>query len=213
VTSGKGSSALLSEERVQVVKRRRPTFDPGLIGVVRLYDPADESRHSSRLRSIEAIVLAVNVVDHLADRAKRGVAQTELAHKRLKRAILADVRVFSLEHVEPELATFRCVSARRDELESRLRINESTDQPRAGDAVNMHVPASDPRSSGFNLMHGTRRRTLNSTKPSFGFKHCLKLLIGDTGDKLCFGDHGASALCFNLPPQPLQVLQCFVTIR
>src|SRR5712675_2024365 len=120
---------------------------------------------------------SVAVVDDLPDRTKRRVAQIELAEKRLKRAILADMRVFSFEHVEPELAAFRTVSTRRDELESRLRIYESADKPRAGDAIHMYVLASDPDSPGLDTMYGTRDGILVAAKPSLGFEHRFHLLV------------------------------------
>src|SRR5512132_2088450 len=149
VTSCKRSCALLAKERVQVVEHRRSAFYSCVILLVCLDDPGDQSRDPRGLGSIEAIVFAVNVVDCLADRAQCHVAQTELTNKCLKRAVLADMRVFSFEHVEAELATFRLVSAGRNELESRLSVYETADKPRTGDAVHVHVLTSDPGLSGF----------------------------------------------------------------
>src|SRR6266481_3484050 len=49
------------------------------------------------------------------------------------------MRVFGFEHVESKLAAFRLVSARRNELESRLHIYESANQPGARDAIYVQV--------------------------------------------------------------------------
>src|SRR6266478_4841237 len=152
LTSSERSCALLAKERVQVVQHRGSAFYSCVIIFVCLDDPADESRNSCGLGAIELLVFAVDVVHYFAERAECGVAYTELANKRLKRAVLADMRVFGFEHVESKLATFRLVSARRNELESRLHIYESANQPGARDAIYMHVLTSDPGSPGRNLV-------------------------------------------------------------
>src|SRR6266481_1152645 len=113
-TSSERSCALLAKERVQVVQHRGSALYSCVIVVVCLDDPADESRDLGSLGAIELLVFAVDVVHYFADRAECGVAYTELANKRLKRAVLADMRVFGFEHVESKLAAFRLVSARRN---------------------------------------------------------------------------------------------------
>src|SRR6266404_6151883 len=168
-TSSERSCALLAKERVQIVQHRGSAFYSCVIVVVCLDDPADESRDPGSLGAIELLVLAVDVVHDFADRAECHASQTELANKRLKRAVLSDVRVFGIEHVESKLATFRFVSARRNELESRLHIYESANQPRARDAIYMHVLTSDPGSPGLNLVDSLYRSILDPAKPSFGF--------------------------------------------
>src|SRR5882762_2316643 len=74
LTSRESSYALLAKERVQVVQHRGSAFYSCVIVAVRLDDPADESRNSRGLGPIELLVLAVNVVDCLADSAQCRVA-------------------------------------------------------------------------------------------------------------------------------------------
>src|SRR5690348_15622090 len=50
----------------------------------------------------------------------------------------------SLEHVESDLALFRAITACRHELEFRIRVNESADQPCARHTIDMDAFASDP---------------------------------------------------------------------
>jgi hypothetical protein len=55
------------------------------------------------------------------------------------------VRELGVEHVEAQLARRRRVTASGHELERRLLVDEATDQPRAGDAVDVDALPGDPR--------------------------------------------------------------------
>ena len=85
-----------------------------------LDDAANQAGDARRLGAVKSIVLAIDVVDDLADRRERAVAEAKPPDERLEGAVLADVRVFRLVHVEAQLARTRTIAACRHELESRL---------------------------------------------------------------------------------------------
>src|SRR5881394_3299709 len=108
-------------------------------------DSPEQALDTGSLVAAELLVLAVNVVYHLADRAQRGVAQPKPPEQRLEGAAVPFVRVLGLEHVEAQLAPARRVTLGSHEFEPGRLIDEALDQPRARDAIHEHAPARDPR--------------------------------------------------------------------
>lgn len=71
------------------------------------------------------------------------------SEEHLERAAIAFVRELGLEHVEAQLARLGRVALAAHEREARLRIEEAPDEPRAGDAVDVDVLASDPGTAAY----------------------------------------------------------------
>src|SRR4029077_16194360 len=111
-------------------------------------DAANQPGDARGLGAMKAIVLAVDVVNDLSNRAQRSIAQRKAPDECLEGAVLAGVRVFGFEHVEAQFPRAPLVAARRDELESRFGIDEAANQPRTGDAIDVHAGTRHPRSPG-----------------------------------------------------------------
>src|SRR5262249_60603364 len=83
--------------------------------------------------SPELAVLEIDLVDDLANGAKRCVLEAASLDQDLEGALVALVREFRLEHVEAQLTLFRPIAFARDELELGFRVDEAAYQPSAGD--------------------------------------------------------------------------------
>ena len=81
---------------------------------------------------------------HLTDGAEPGVVQPEPGEEDLEGAELALVGVLGVEHVEPDFARGRPVPAILHEPEPRPGVDESPDEPRAGDPVDVDALPGDP---------------------------------------------------------------------
>ena len=119
--------------------------------VAETHDAPDQALNPARLRPAKQLVLAVDVVHDLAEGAQRGITHVEALDQRLKRAVFADVRVRRRRSCRSEARQGAALPARRHEFESRLGIDEASDQPRARDAVDVYVGARHPRASGRTL--------------------------------------------------------------
>src|SRR5262249_15738015 len=72
------------------------------------------------------------------------LARGELLEQNLEGAAVPHVRERRLEHIEGDLVPFRGVSLPGHELERGLLVDEASDQPRAGDAIDVDVLARNP---------------------------------------------------------------------
>src|SRR5690242_3457655 len=124
---------------VHVVENERTPLDSSTIFLVRVDDAADQPGEPRRLRAVVTVVLAVDVVHDLADCTQGVIANAEASDECLERAVGADVRVFGIVHVESQFARSWLVSSRRDEFESRLPIDESADEPCAGNSIDVYI--------------------------------------------------------------------------
>ena len=108
-------------------------------------EPADQRVESTRLLAARAAGWDVGVADDAAHFHQRGVAAERVAvHHHLEGALVPLVTVLRAAHVERMAVQPGEVGGRLDEHELCLRIDELADQPRAGRAVNMGVPAGNP---------------------------------------------------------------------
>src|SRR5439155_17571463 len=156
---------------------------------VRLHDAPNQARDAGRLRTVEAVILAVDIVHHFADRPKGAVAQVKSTKQGLEGAALSDVRVFRLEHVEAQLACSWLVPSRGDELEPRVRIDESADQPSTCHAIHVNVFPCYPGATRFDLVwRSPPRLPALDIRPCTG-EHRVELLIRDALDELRLGYH------------------------
>jgi hypothetical protein len=154
-------------------------------------------------------------VNDLSERHQRPITKTEAPDERLERAVLADVRVLGLEHVEAELARLSCVATRRNELESRVGVDEAPYEPCARDSVDVHPRSRHPRATPFHAIDCRRCSVFAFAGPlaALGRQHRLQLLVGHSFDQMAFNDHRAPALDLDLLPQPLQILERLVAAR
>src|SRR5205814_555466 len=139
---------------------------------------AEQTGDSGGLGTLEALVLAVDVVHDLSDRAHCGVPDGKPADQRLEGAGVADVRVVTLGHVELELAGPWSEAARGHEPELRLGIDEPPDQPGAGDTIDEYAFARDPGGTRLDPIGPVGRWT----------RRRRRLTIGDTGSDFLFAD-------------------------
>src|ERR1700730_12560400 len=138
------SAALLAEVFVEIVEDRSAASEPFLVAPVRHRDASDQSLDAGGFVPSELAVLQVYVVDDFGDRLERWLGQAGVAEQHLEAAAVALMGEFGLEHVEAQLAEARRVAFARHELKPSLWVDEAPDQPRAGDAVDMHPLARHP---------------------------------------------------------------------
>src|SRR5262249_61433517 len=87
-----------------------------------------------------------DVVHDLRNRHECSVVETEARHEHLEGAEVTLVPELGLEHVEAELLRLGRVALGRHELEGRMLVDEATDEPGTGHAVDVNALASDPDS-------------------------------------------------------------------
>src|SRR5437762_314730 len=91
---------------------------------------ADDRRgHAGRFLPIELGLLQIDVVHDLRDGGYARLANAEALDEHLERTVLALVREFRVEHVETDLARFRLVALRGNELEAGRRVHEPSNEP------------------------------------------------------------------------------------
>src|SRR5205823_1720914 len=78
------------------------------------------------------------------DALEGGVVELEPPEHHLEGAEVALVRELAVEHVEAKLTLLVLVVPGRDELEARLFVDESADEPRAGHPVHVDAGPGDP---------------------------------------------------------------------
>src|SRR5215813_821686 len=128
-----GSSAFLAEILVEVVEHFGPARDPLRVILGRRADTLHKRSDACDFGSPELAVLEIDIVDDLADSAKRCILEAASLEQDLERALVALVREFRLEHVESQLAFLRPIAFAGDELELGFRVDEAAYQPSAGD--------------------------------------------------------------------------------
>jgi hypothetical protein len=107
-------------------------------------DAGDQAAHARNLFAAVLVVLEIDVVDDLCDRAKRRIGQARMVDQDLEGAAVALVRELALEHVEAQLARSGRITLARHELETRAAVDEAPYQPGRGDAVDLHALARHP---------------------------------------------------------------------
>src|SRR5262249_21410554 len=137
-------SAPLPEVLVEVIEDFGTARDPLRIILGRCADTLHKGSDTCDFGSAELAVLEIDIVDDLADGAKRRVLEAAAIEQDLERALVALMREFRLEHVETQLAFFRPIAFAGDELELGFRIDKAAYQPSAGDAVDIDAFARHP---------------------------------------------------------------------
>src|SRR6516225_9798167 len=138
--------SLLPEKLVEVIEHFGAALDPPRIPARGGADAVDERPDAGDLGATELVVLEVDVVDDLADRAQRGVLEAGALNQHLESALVTFMSELRLEHVEAQLAFLRSIAFARYELEARLRIDEAANQPGAGDPISVDTLAGYPGS-------------------------------------------------------------------
>src|SRR5215467_10911929 len=136
--------ALLPERLIEAVEHFRAARDP--LQVIRRgqRDAVDQGPHADRFVAAELVVLEVNVVNDLGDGAQRRILGRDAIEQHLEGALVALMCELGLEHVEAQLAFDRAIALAGNELEARIRVDETTDQPRAPDTVNVYTLPRHP---------------------------------------------------------------------
>src|SRR5262249_61574821 len=104
--------------------------------------------HPSRFGAPELAVLQIDVVHDLADRAQRRVLDRRIVEQHLERAAVSLMRELRVIHVEADLAATGPIPPRRHELEARVRVDETLDEPRTRDAIDVDAAAGHPGPAG-----------------------------------------------------------------
>src|SRR5215467_642953 len=107
-------------------------------------DAFDQRPDAGDFGAAELAVLEIDVMDDFRDGAQRRVLQRGALHQHLERAFVALVRELGLEHVEAQLAFVGAIALAGYEFEVRLGIDETPDQPSAGDAIDVYALSRDP---------------------------------------------------------------------
>src|SRR5262249_25890244 len=92
--------------------------------------------------------LQIDVVDDLRNSSQRVVANVETIEQHFECAEISFMRKFRIEHVKAQFIRLRPIAFGSDELESRVRIDKSADEPRRGDAIDVNTLSSYPGSTG-----------------------------------------------------------------
>src|SRR5215471_5745702 len=116
---------------MEIVEDRRASLEPSLVVCVCEGDALENAFDARFLRPLEFRIFQVDVVDDLTDRRQSRFIEACALGEHLERAAIAFMRELAAEHVEAELALARFVSLAGHELESRGRIDEAADEPRA----------------------------------------------------------------------------------
>jgi hypothetical protein len=143
--AGRARSFPLGEVLKELVKQRGTVLDPQ--SIVRVYQgqAGEHGGQASGLGSPKFLVFQVEVVNELCDGAQAGHLEREASAEHLEGALVPLVGVFGRKHVEAQLSSLGDVTFRGHELEARFAIDEASDQPRAGDAIDVNVSSRDPR--------------------------------------------------------------------
>ncbi len=136
-------SAPLPERCVEIVEEGESALESVLIIRAVQNDTEDDLLDPESVGAREFPVLEVDVVDDFCDLAKRGVRGSNGANERFKCAGLSLVREVSADHVEPQFASLALL-LRIDEPKVRIWIDESANQPRRGDSVDVQSAAGGP---------------------------------------------------------------------
>src|SRR5262245_4388840 len=138
------SCSLATEVVVQAVEHGGPTLEAGFVIPLAHGDARDQPVDAGRLGTIELRVLQIDVVHDLRNWHECPVVETEARDEHLEGAEIALVRELGLEHVEAELPCLGLVALGRHELEGRILVDEATDEPGTGYAVDVNALSSDP---------------------------------------------------------------------
>src|SRR5260370_6290969 len=128
----------------QVVEDRGPSLQALVVVLVARADPGDQRVDARCFGALEFAVLQIDVVNDFRDRPQPTGVGRQASDKNLECAAIALVRELGIEHVESDLALFRAIAARRNELEFRVGVDEALDKPRASHPIDMNPLASDP---------------------------------------------------------------------
>src|SRR6516164_3172166 len=137
-------AALLSEEFVEVIEYLGAALDSPRIVARGSANTVEQRPDAGDLGAPELLVLEVDVVDDLRDRAQRGVLERGALQEHFESALVAFVGELRLEHVEAQFAFLRPVALARYELETSLGVDEPADQPSAGHSIRIDALARHP---------------------------------------------------------------------
>src|SRR6266545_300227 len=146
LTDRSRSLALLPEHFIEVVEHFSAARDALQIIWCRQRDAVDHCPDADGFIAPEFIVLEVDVVNDLRDGAQRRVLRCDAIEQHLEGALVALMCELGLEHVEAQLTFGGAIALAGNELEARVRVDETADQPCARNAVNVHALPRDPGS-------------------------------------------------------------------
>src|SRR6202022_5008434 len=135
---------LLAEDFIEVIEDFTAARNPRGVVLGGCADAIDEGPDAGNLGAAELVVLEVDVVNDLGDRAQGGVLEASALQQHFERALVAFVGELRLEHVEAQLTFMRTVTLARYELEMRFGIDQTAAQPGAGDPICVNALACDP---------------------------------------------------------------------
>src|SRR5262245_3649916 len=135
---------LLPEHFVEIVEHFGAACDALQVIRRRKRNAVDQCPDANGFIAAEFVVLEVDVVNDLRNGAERRILARDAIEQHLEGALVALVREFRLEHVEAQLAFGSAIALAGDELEARVRVDETTDQPGARNTVDMYALPRDP---------------------------------------------------------------------
>src|SRR4051812_22745276 len=95
-------------------------------------------------------------MNDIRDCAKGWVLLPDMIEQHFKRALVAFMRKFGLEHIETKFALIRLIAFAHDEFEARVWIDESADQPGARNAIDVNALPRHPGPA----LQGSKRASL-----------------------------------------------------
>ena len=104
----------------------------------------DQTLNAGGVRPAELAVLEIEIVNDFRELAQGRILQVETRAHRLERTSVAFVREVGADHVERLLAGTYRSTRRVDEAKSRRGIDESPNQPRRGEPVDVRIAPRDP---------------------------------------------------------------------
>src|SRR6266446_59904 len=106
--------------------------------------------------------MRVGCTNDFAQEKKRGASEIVFFQDRIERYVLSVVAEFAIRNVENHaIHDLSPIGAMRKENKFRLVVDEVTDQPRAGDAVDFDSFASDPCHGSHDLIEMEGRQSIH----------------------------------------------------
>src|SRR5260221_11923981 len=122
----------------QVVEDCGPSLQTLVVVLVVRADPGDQRVDARCFGALEFAVLQIDVVNDLRDRPQPTNVGHQASDQNLECAAIAFVRELGVEHVKSDLALFGPITARRNELEFRVPVDETLNEPSASNPLDMN---------------------------------------------------------------------------
>src|SRR5215467_9013923 len=135
-------SCLAGGTRIEPFEERQPMLEYLMVVRIRGKEPSDHEIDSSCLVARKLAVPQISLVDDLGEAGEAAIPKPGPLEESLEGAVLSHVAEFGPGRVEGNRSRRKFFWIGKEE--GRFRIDESLDEPRRGQAVDVGPPARDP---------------------------------------------------------------------